>query len=304
MEIEPPGSGPYLGMGYTYVSGREAWTESRFVGLRLTPDPTGVEPLPRGAMARQRTMGSVGDFFDVLPRFGIAPEIRGNPLGVLYDGPIPVAATEIPAPPRPPGGAAESHPGDYFLNVSNDVMAVVTPFGPPAARFEFAVYDKAKKAWQMLPVPTASIFVRAYGPWLAIEGSTPVEGTRVRLPDGTILRSRGGEYPGNAEKRREQTIGFRMTVQGRLELSGFAHVGEWLLVNVKTGARADLHTGEADSEVLLVTGDRVVYRINDSMYVGRIANGQVVDGTRLATGPEVVGVHWVFESSASAGQAK
>ena len=69
----------------------------------------------------------------------------------------------------------------------------------------------------------------------------------------------------------------------------------------KTGARVGLSTGEPDSEVLLVSGDRVVDRVNDSRFAGTISGGQIVDGKRIATGPEVAGVHWIFESSAAAG---
>jgi hypothetical protein len=109
-----------------------------------------------------------------------------------------------------------------------------------------------------------------------------------------LMVVRGGSQAGSVDKRRDAIVSSRATVEDVLEDSGHSHSAKLFLWNEKTGEQYELDTGEADSEVVLVTGGTVVYRVNDSLFEAGFRGGKVLPPTLLASGRPVTGVHWVF----------
>jgi len=55
-----------------------------------------------------------------------------------------------------------------------------------------------------------------------------------------------------------------------------------------------LSTRQADSEVLLIENDIILYRASDRLYQGRIAEGSITE-TRMIVQDEIIrDVHWAF----------
>ena len=51
-----------------------------------------------------------------------------------------------------------------------------------------------------------------------------------------------------------------------------------------------------DSEILDVSGDIVLYRVNDAIYQARITGNQINDKKILVKDEDVPEIHWVFWS--------
>jgi hypothetical protein len=193
----------------------------------------------------------------------------------------------MPAPP---------HETNYRLAVDNDELSVLLPYQESSSS-TFDVFDKHTKTWHQAGTPFRSLFVRACGYWLAFTGSEPAEGMRVPIPGAPLNHVqvvRGGTHAGNPDSR-DTIVSGHMTIQMELELSGHSHSGQLFISNQKIGAEYEIDTGEADSEVVLVTDEFVIYRVNDLLMRASIVGGKLDTPVVFAKGEEVAGTHWIFE---------
>jgi hypothetical protein len=106
---------------------------------------------------------------------------------------------------------------------------------------------------------------------------------------------RGGRHAGDAEKRKSLETGYKSTVEDDLQESGHSHSGKLFLRNQRTGVQFTIDTGEADSEIVYADDQKVVYRTNDVLFQSALAGTRLLPAKQIASGPEVVGVHWMFE---------
>jgi hypothetical protein len=262
---------------------------------KLDPDPTltgvclnagsaGAESIPRSVLAYPRVMGLVGDRFPESAK--LAPEVRGNPLRLAFS-PDPPAPMAIPSPPRE---------ADYRLVVDNDELAVLLPLHESRTA-TFNIFDNHAAAWHEFSTPFPALFVRAFGYWLAFAGSEPAAGTRQPIPGAPLNHVtvvRGGAQAGSADNR-QYVVAYRTTVEDEMQTSGHNHSGKLLLTNQKSGLEYEIDTGEADSEVVQVTDEFAIYRVNDRLLKSVMSGGRLLAPTEVAAGEEVVGVHWLFE---------
>jgi hypothetical protein len=70
--------------------------------------------------------------------------------------------------------------------------------------------------------------------------------------------------------------------------------GILLLDNLATASHMQIRTGEEDSEILNIMGNRICYRVNDSVFEATIAKDGIKDERRIARAPELQSVHWAF----------
>jgi hypothetical protein len=76
----------------------------------------------------------------------------------------------------------------------------------------------------------------------------------------------------------------------------FQFPGELYLYNIQSHRKYTIKTGQGDSEILLVDGDTVYYRVrvNDTLYKARLGATAVDDPVKMATGSDVQLAHWAF----------
>ena len=293
-EVDEPRGGLYLTLALVRL-----WTQVTVWADHLTAvevdndtaKPAGLPVETLSQLSQVRFMGLVGD------RFGTpdaqVPFVGENPLRLLFN-PNP-GASDIPAPPD--WNAATADRGNpYRMLVSNDEFMVLLR-GKESKSGIFDVFDKRSRSWRNFAPPFPCLFVRAFGAWLAFIGSEPAAGTRALIPGApsnhvTVIR--GGLHAGSAEARRGLAAGYRSSVQDVMEESGHNHSGKLLLWNPRTGAQFTIDTGEADSEVVYADDKAVIYRTNDVLFQSALDNGKLLPARQLASGLEVVGVHWVF----------
>ena len=72
--------------------------------------------------------------------------------------------------------------------------------------------------------------------------------------------------------------------------------GVLVLQNLQDNRRIRLETHQEDSEILFVSGDSVLYRVNDSIFRATIVGDALRDTSLLARDEDVPEVHWIFWS--------
>lgn len=127
--------------------------------------------------------------------------------------------------------------------------------------------------WRTIVVPGQAPAVRAFGQRLAIAVRSPW-GDRERSVKGTL--SNPTEYQ-------------------RYEESDFEYPGTLLVYDTVDGRRWQIDTGHSDSEILLIRGDELYYRIHTKLIRARLdARGVVKTEQVIDDRPEIAEMHWAF----------
>jgi hypothetical protein len=178
-------------------------------------------------------------------------------------------------------------PGEIVIfNVNQTDIAALSSGRDRVRRSEeigsttFHVQEKSSGQWHEAEFPGAASGVRAFaGPWLAghaVErgrqgvGSPGFEDRRQEITEGGI------PFDWLADKERQYLPGilFIYDVPAR-------RLHRW-------------ETGQGDSEVLLVDGDKVYYRVNRRIFRARITEQGLDDHTLLVENDLAPDIHWAF----------
>ena len=286
--LDIPGKGESIGLPLGRL-----WREPRVPYRRLTimslnkpgSAPTGV---PMDALRFIRLGGSVGG---ALPQQAVI-EVAGDPLSILLADPIGWSL----GLPRPSYVGSKPPNEAFRLVAKSDTMTAISSIPT-----EIHVLASASQNGRRIVLPFRSTRIRAFGPWIAAIGEDPgwlakgdYSGTRVvRAADQPSITEIKGRSPGQ-EKRRSERIGARTTVDDLFNGMSAVFPGELLICNALSGVQMRISTGQGDSEVLLVTDDKVFYRVNDEIYSAAILDGALGNPVRLAASGEVVQAHWAF----------
>jgi len=209
-------------------------------------------------------------------------ELRVHDAGLLAPRLPQVAsgdlAFKLPAGLTPPSDAI------VFLQVNDNDMAVVSSSheqSPDVSGVGFRidhVYVKAAQSWQTVKVPGAASWARGLGSWLAYVVAEPFHGV---------------ESPGK-QTRLTSILAAGHSVDEMFEDADTYFPGTLFLYNTASGSSVKIETGQGDSEPLWVSGDKIYYRVNQSLYVATIAGNSVKDAAVIASGEAVGQIHWVF----------
>ncbi len=84
-------------------------------------------------------------------------------------------------------------------------------------------------------------------------------------------------------------------LQRRYEESEYEYPGTLLVYDPAAGQTWELQTGHSDSEILLIRGDELYYRIHTKLIRARLSPGGTVKTEQvLADRPEIAEMHWAF----------
>lgn len=70
--------------------------------------------------------------------------------------------------------------------------------------------------------------------------------------------------------------------------------GICVLHNLDNGTAITIRTGQADTEILGVIGEDVIYRVNTKLFSGRVGKGGLDNVHVLADGPIITAIHWMI----------
>lgn len=290
------------------------------VAVRIGDSHAEPENLPMTEVAHLRMSGCVGGA--LRGTINHMPEVRGNPLRILLSRDVGFSIG-IPAPPyiQPkPDGIGNG----YWLAARTDSIAVLRPLQPLESNV-IDVFDQAAGIWRRFNLPFTTVRIRAFGSWIAAIASQPrlpenLRGKKTtytteelrRMPDSPGKEKRMTEDLGNGPDEVIQSgthsgVKWRVTktrkpgyhpprdsVDELFQTSDEYFPGDLLVINGRTGQQFTIHTGQGDSEVVLVTDQAVFYRINDEIYRADLTDGKLAGAVKIAEGPVIVGAHWAF----------
>jgi hypothetical protein len=232
-----------------------------------------------------------------------ADGFNGNVDVTLKDGKLIGAVGEVAtfdlgvAPPK----TLAPEPGAFSLTIRNDAMLVLdrpSVRGKTAGvsgRVQLEIYDRGRGTWSTEHFSGGGSSVRAFKEWLAVnEGDIKRDLTKSdaerkldeRISTGALERQR--VVNPQAETKDQFTVDTLFA-----ESSG-VFSGAFELLNIRSGKRYRVATGQGDSEVLLVDATAVYYRVNDTLYRAQIGKDGIERSEQLLKDPNVQLAHWAF----------
>lgn len=144
---------------------------------------------------------------------------------------------------------------------------------------KYYILDKETGEWDLLTLRGGQTNVQTFGgPWLT----------------GVISGNYTGTPSPGHEKRKFEPSGQEAYYNWAMKDRKKYDIGEIYLYNIKTKKKLSIKTDEGDTEVLLVDGDTVYYRVNDEIYKATIEKNKVGDGVLIAKDDAILNVHWAF----------
>jgi len=159
-------------------------------------------------------------------------------------------------------------------------MAVVDLKRRPGAHdMMYRVLPGGSKEWFALTLPgNQSTNIRAFGRWISGLVDESLMGQKFRLSPG-----------------RHAAEGYRReTVDDYLAYRELYRPGTLFLYNVEGRRYYQWDTHDGDSEVILVEGDDVYYRVDQSIYKAHIGEKAIGAPELVVEGKEVTDIHWAF----------
>lgn len=154
--------------------------------------------------------------------------------------------------------------------------------------------ERPSGTWIRLPIPAGhGPNVRGFGTFLAWPESVYAEFQEARVKADPKLASTRALPSGASEWRKEDSKWGRSTEFG-LTHSSTIHPGILHIFDVKTQRHFVLHTGQSDSEVLLIEGNVVYYRSSDRLFRAEIRDGQLTAHLQIARSDLIRDAHWAF----------
>lgn len=190
---------------------------------------------------------------------------------------------------------------DIMLAVSNDDMVVLDCYRQPTPTTEihaFQVYDRKLGTWQSAKLD-AGPSVRGFGPWIASASfvrKRPIGASASGPEIKSEPQSPGAEFRKriiNPQSRDQD----QASLDDRFQRYPWLFTGDLHLFNIRSKQSYMIRTGQGDSEILLVDGNTVYYRVNDTLYKAIIRQQRELNGTKILSSPDVQFAHWAFLGS-------
>lgn len=163
-----------------------------------------------------------------------------------------------------------------------------------AGTITLRILDRLKDRWYEITVPGSGSSVRLLGEWLAVQVMYPYASRRVEgnvsVYDDSIPHKNS---PGVSRRQREPRItGFGFDIRAR---ALYAYCpGTLYLHHVPSGRTVQQETGQGDSEVLWVEGEKILYRSDRALYEASLRGTRLLNPRRVLTRNFVADVHWAF----------
>jgi hypothetical protein len=161
----------------------------------------------------------------------------------------------------------------------NDSSALAISLNSEPAGYKSWILRKKDNTWHALPVVNPSP-TRGFGRFIAIAEATP---------KNSINSAAVGSGDWNKPERPTGPVKKTWFDEDEDTFSG-----RLLLYDVDADRTFVIATGQGDSEIVLVDGNIVYYRVSDGLYSVPITDAGIGLRHLLAMGPEILDVHWAF----------
>jgi len=202
-----------------------------------------------------------------------------------------------------PKSLAAQPTGRFTLAASNDQLLVIdssTERGDgsrASGRTLLAIYNRKTGNSSTEAFSGGGSSVRVFGPWVVVNEAN-VKGQRNDGPSKERPTETQLDSPGTSrrqktlnpnDKQREQA-----TVDSLFRNSGAQFVGTVHLYNANSGKRYRLDTVQGDTEVLLISGTTLYYRVNDTLFKAQIGENNIENTQQILRNDNVQLAHWAF----------
>jgi hypothetical protein len=165
--------------------------------------------------------------------------------------------------------------------------------GKPGNSTELFVHNRASNQWKTLQLEGNYSRSRLFGSWLAVIVGTYNSDNKLGTSPGAENERNTGGAGGRGQGLTARLPNVRQEY-GNQSLAWLP--GVLVLQNLEDGRKIRIETNQADSEILSVRGDTVLYRyrVNDTIYEARIVGGALQGASVLVKDEDVPEIHWVF----------
>src|SRR5205085_11933669 len=188
----------------------------------------------------------------------------------------------------------------WEIVVNNDEISVFLRLfdqssGTPGTigKITLYIYDKKSQLWHTEDFEGASSSFRGFGSWIAVNQA---EANYVVISGVAQPKPVVKESPGKAQRQKildpqdwwwdQEPID---ALFGSYYFPGIIHI-----YDVRSARQYGLATGQGDSEVLLVEGNTIYYRVNDTLYRAEIGPTNIQNPIELVRDENVQLAHWAF----------
>jgi hypothetical protein len=201
--------------------------------------------------------------------------------------------------PLPREAASQAEEKTWGILVNNDEITVLLRlFDPTLAGTEkitLYIYDKKTKAWHTEDFDGGLSSFRGFGSWIAVNQA---EANYVVINGVGQPKPVAKESPGKSERQQILDPQDNYRDQSRIDsLFSDYYPGIIRLYDVRSGRKYRIDTGQGDSEVLLVDGNTIYYRVNDTLYRAEIGQSAIQNPSEIVRNPNIQFAHWAFLSS-------
>jgi hypothetical protein len=249
--------------------------ESRLIGLNFADCKQ--EDLPLDYFKYVRVSGVPGG------------EVPGGDTISLYAGDngklvFKIGGREIASSWILPNSIKYSKDDRVVLFINNDLISVFSSIDTRVKDSKglghtmLQILNKVNNTWNSLKVDGGKTQVRGFGPWLA----------------GYVAELEHEVNSPGKSKRRQKITSTGSPADWRFKDRKVYSPGTLFIYNAQTKEKYTIETDQGDSEVLLVEGGKVYYRVNDEIYQAKIVKNKIERGAIIVKGDGVPDIHWAF----------
>jgi hypothetical protein len=192
-------------------------------------------------------------------------------------------------------------PEFFSMMINTDAMLVldrisVRGYRPPLpqGRTQLEIYDRSTQKWNTEFFKGGGTSYRAFNEWLFVN-----EADVKRKFDQPVDRASDDRQSIGGEKRQrvlnpKARMDNQVTIDEAFKDNSRVFDGSVELLNIRTGKHYTLNTGQGDTEVLLIDGTTVYYRVNDSLYRAQMGPGTLQGATEILRDENIQLAHWAF----------
>ncbi|GEM_PF-2318578 len=155
-------------------------------------------------------------------------------------------------------------------------------------KLKIRVFNKGRNAWSYFIVETSIVSVKSYDKWL---GGNSMVREGYKNTKGHSLVFSADDWL----KEKTQYGPSYVSVFDADESYKFYSKGSLYLYNIESNAYISWETDYGDSEILLVSDEKVFYRVKDKIFITTIIDGERLGkSTLLIQDSKVNDIHWAF----------
>lgn len=172
-------------------------------------------------------------------------------------------------------------PGPLIFVRLNTTHLLAVGVSTKTRDFRNLVLRKHDQTWRVLPTfSPGSLRIRAFG-------------LRIAMTESRTKDTNNPESAGRREwKRKDEKVG--PGVEYRFEDSLLIYPGRLHIYDVQTERTYTIETKQGDSEIVLIEGNLVYYRVSDRIYSAPITDSGIGAPRLLVQAEEMRDVHWAF----------